>query len=107
MDGLNGGMGFFFAGFLVGIAVGATGVGGGSLMTPVLILFYGISPSLAVGTDLLYASISKSFGVALYRQRKSVDWGIVSWQALASVPAAFATLLLVQHLGQSASLDRL
>ncbi len=107
MDGLSGGIGFSLAGLLVGVAVGATGVGGGSLMTPVLILFYGISPALAVGTDLLYASISKSFGVLLYRNRKSVDWSIVGWQALGSVPAALATLLLLQHLGHTAALDRL
>ncbi|HWY24024.1 MAG TPA: sulfite exporter TauE/SafE family protein [Nevskia sp.] len=101
------GLGFSLAGLLVGVAVGATGVGGGSLMTPVLILFYGISPALAVGTDLLFASISKSFGVLLYRNRKSVDWSIVGWQALGSVPAALATLVLLQHLGQTAALDRL
>ncbi|MBV8062302.1 MAG: sulfite exporter TauE/SafE family protein [Nevskia sp.] len=101
------GFGFSLAGLLVGVAVGATGVGGGSLMTPVLILFYGISPALAVGTDLLYASISKSFGVLLYRKRNSVDWAIVGWQALGSVPAALLTLLLLQHLGHTAALDRL
>ena len=59
------GLGYSLAGLIVGIAVGATGVGGGSLMTPVLILFYGISPKLAVGTDLLYASISKSFNATM------------------------------------------
>lgn len=107
MDGLSGGIGFSCAGLLVGVAVGATGVGGGSLMTPVLILFYGISPALAVGTDLLYASISKSFGVLLYRKRNSVDWSIVGWQALGSVPASLATLVLLQHLGHTAALDRL
>ncbi|HZR37348.1 MAG TPA: sulfite exporter TauE/SafE family protein [Nevskia sp.] len=107
MTAMDYGLGFSLAGLLVGIAVGATGVGGGSLMTPVLILFYGISPALAVGTDLLYASISKSFGVLLYRNRKSVDWGIVGWQALGSVPASLLTLLLLQHLGHTATLDRL
>jgi uncharacterized membrane protein YfcA len=101
------GLGYSLAGLLVGIAVGATGVGGGSLMTPVLILFYGVSPALAVGTDLLYASISKSFGVLLYRNRNSVDWGIVGWQALGSVPASLLTLVLLQHLGHTAALDRL
>lgn len=107
MTVMDNGLGFSLAGLLVGVAVGATGVGGGSLMTPVLILFYGISPALAVGTDLLYASISKSFGVLLYRNRKSVDWGIVGWQALGSVPASLATLVLLQHLGHTAALDRL
>jgi uncharacterized protein len=101
------GIGFSLAGLFVGIAVGATGVGGGSLMTPVLILFYGISPALAVGTDLLYASISKSFGVLLYRRKGSVDWSIVGWQALGSVPASLLTLLLLQRLGPSPALNHL
>ncbi|MFI4980372.1 MAG: TSUP family transporter, partial [Nevskiales bacterium] len=105
--GLSGGIGFSAAGLLVGAAVGATGVGGGSLMTPVLILFYGISPALAVGTDLLYASLSKSFGVMLYRNHGSVDWRIVGWQAVGSVPAALATLAWLQHQGDAAALDRL
>lgn len=105
--GLSGGIGFSVAGLLVGAAVGATGVGGGSLMTPVLILFYGISPALAVGTDLLYASLSKSFGVMLYRNHGSVDWHIVGWQALGSVPAALATLAWLRHQGDAAALDRL
>ena len=107
MGAFDSGIGFSFAGLLVGLAVGATGVGGGSLMTPLLILFYGISPALAVGTDLLYASISKSFGVLLYRNRKSVDWSIVGWQALGSVPASLLTLVFLQHLGHTGGLDRL
>jgi uncharacterized protein len=73
----------------------------------VLILFYGISPSLAVGTDLLYASLSKSFGVLLYRNHGSVDWRIVGWQALGSVPASLLTLLWLRHFGSSAALDHL
>lgn len=101
------GFGFSLAGLLVGIAVGATGVGGGSLMTPVLILFYGISPALAVGTDLLYAAISKSFGVLLHRRNGSVDWKIVGWQALGSVPAALVTLVFLYRLGHSPALDHL
>lgn len=105
--GFNGGIGYSLAGLLVGVAVGATGVGGGSLMTPVLILFYGISPTLAVGTDLLYASLSKSFGVLLYRNHGSVDWRIVGWQALGSVPASLLTLLWLQHQADVAALDRL
>ena len=82
------GLGFALAGLVVGTAVGATGVGGGSLMTPILILFYGISPAVAVGTDLLYASISKAFGVALHGRRGTVDWKIVGWMSAGSVPAA-------------------
>jgi uncharacterized membrane protein YfcA len=100
-------LGFSLAGLLVGIAVGATGVGGGSLMTPVLIVFYGVSPALAVGTDLLYASISKAFGVALHGRNGSLDWRIVWRLALGSVPAAFLTLRMVSELGHTQTLDQL
>lgn len=100
------GLGFSLAGLLVGIAIGATGVGGGSLMTPILILFYGISPKLAVGTDLLYASISKSWGVVLHGRNGSMDWRIVGWLALGSVPASLAMLWFISSHGSSAELDR-
>ena len=77
-------------------------------MTPVLILFYGITPAMAVGTDLLYAhALSKSFGVLLYRRKGSVDWAIVGWQALGSVPASLLTLVLLHRLGVSHQLDNL
>lgn len=101
------GFGFSLAGLLVGIAVGATGVGGGSLMTPVLILFYGVSPALAVGTDLLYASISKAFGVVLHGRNGSVDWRIVGRLSLGSLPATLVTLLWLRSHGGDASLDHL
>lgn len=103
MDGL----GFSLAGLVVGTAVGATGVGGGSLMTPILILFYGISPAVAVGTDLLYASISKGFGVTLHGSRGTVDWKIVGWMALGSVPASLLTLLFLRNYETTRSLDHL
>lgn len=107
MDSLGNGLGFSIAGLIVGTAVGATGVGGGSLMTPILILFYGISPALAVGTDLLYASISKSFGVLLHGRNGSLDWAIVGWLSVGSVPAALLTLVMLDQIGSSAQLDRL
>ena len=66
------------AGFLVGVLVGMTGVGGGALMTPVLILLFGVAPHTAVGTDLLYACTTKVFGVWVHRSRDSVDWVVVS-----------------------------
>jgi uncharacterized membrane protein YfcA len=102
---LGGGWGFSVAGLLVGTAVGATGVGGGSLMTPILILFYNINPAIAVGTDLLYASISKSWGVWLHGQRGSLDWTIVKRLSLGSVPATLLTLWLLSTVGKSAALD--
>lgn len=103
MDGL----GFSLAGLVVGTAVGATGVGGGSLMTPILILFYGISPAVAVGTDLLYASISKAFGVTLHRSRGTVDWKLVGWLSAGSVPAALLTLWLMRGVESDVKLENL
>jgi len=100
-------LGYSVAGLVVGMAVGATGVGGGSLMTPILILFYGISPAIAVGTDLLYASISKAFAVTLHGKNGSVDWKIVGWLAVGSVPAALLTLLFIHYHGPGEQLDRL
>lgn len=101
------GLGFSLAGLFVGAAVGATGVGGGSLMTPILIVFYGISPAMAVGTDLLYASLSKAFGVTLHGKNGSVDWAIVAWLSAGSVPATLVTLYLLDGVGHTAGLDRL
>ena len=65
------------AGLLVGILVGATGVGGGALMTPLLVLLLGVAPHTAVGTDLLYASLTKLFGVGLHSAKGNVDWQVV------------------------------
>ena len=100
-------IGYSLAGLVVGIAVGATGVGGGSLMTPILILFYGISPAIAVGTDLLYAAISKAFAVTLHGKNGSVDWKIVGWLSIGSVPAALLTLLFIHLHGPGEQLDRM
>ena len=80
------------AGLLVGLVVGLTGVGGGALMTPVLVLLFGVAPHLAVGTDLLNASISKGFGTAMHAGERTVDWQVVRRLALGSLPAAALTL---------------
>jgi uncharacterized membrane protein YfcA len=90
VDGL-----YVLSGFLVGAIVGVTGVGGGSLMTPLLVLFFGIAPVTAVGTDLLFAAITKTGGAWAYARRGAVDWRIVSRLAMGSVPAAAATLVLL------------
>lgn len=84
-------LGYAAAGLLVGFIVGLTGVGGGSLMTPIL-LWFGISPSTAVGTDLLYAAITKAGGVTVHNKQNHVDWAITGWMAAGSVPAALVTL---------------
>ncbi|MFZ5699031.1 MAG: sulfite exporter TauE/SafE family protein [Pseudomonadota bacterium] len=93
--------GLTIAGLVVGFMVGATGVGGGSLMTPILILGFGVKPALAVGTDLLYACATKSFGVWLHRTRGTVNWRIVGLLALGSLPACLITLYAMQQMGES------
>ena len=85
------------SGFFVGLIVGMTGVGGGSLMTPIL-LWFGINPATAVGTDLLYAAITKSGGIFVHQKNKNIDWSITGWMTLGSVPAAALTLWLLSTL---------
>ncbi|OYY91171.1 MAG: hypothetical protein B7Y45_04045 [Sphingomonas sp. 28-66-16] len=84
---------YSLAGVLVGMLVGLTGVGGGSLMTPLLVLIFGFHPATAVGTDLLYASATKSVGTVVHGRHGSVDWRIVRRLASGSVPAALLTLV--------------
>jgi len=81
------------AGALVGMMVGATGVGGGAIMTPLLVLMLGVTPHTAVGTDLLYASITKMFGVGIHGAQGRVDWQVVRRLATGSLPAAISTLI--------------
>jgi uncharacterized membrane protein YfcA len=90
-------MGLIIAGLVVGFIVGMTGVGGGSLMTPIL-LWFGIPPSTAVGTDLLYAAITKSGGVYVHNKKKNINWTITGWLTLGSVPAALLTLWIIHNL---------
>ncbi len=92
-----GNAGFVVAGLVVGFIVGMTGVGGGSLMTPIL-LWFGINPATAVGTDLLYAAITKSGGVLVHKKNDNIDWKITGWMTLGSVPAAALTLLFLSTL---------
>lgn len=87
------------AGFAVGLLVGLTGVGGGSLMTPLLVLGFGVRPVTAVGTDLLYAAITKGGGSWVHHRRNNIDWRIASHLALGSVPGAGLTLLLLARPG--------
>jgi uncharacterized protein len=87
------------AGFFVGILVGLTGVGGGSLMTPLLVLLFGVEVPKAVGTDLLYAAMTKSVGSMVHGFRNTVDWRIVRRLASGSVPAAIVTLFFLKTLG--------
>jgi len=87
------------AGLLVGLIVGVTGVGGGALMTPLLVLIFQTPVTTAVGTDLLYASITKCFGTAVHQKHGTVDWQVVRRLATGSLPAAALTLLWMHSSG--------
>ena len=83
--------------FLVGLLIGQTGMGGGALMTPVLILLFGVHPATAVGIDLLYASVTKTIGTLVHGLSHTVNWRIVGLLASGSVPATALTLLVISH----------
>jgi uncharacterized membrane protein YfcA len=88
---------YILSGFVVGLLVGQTGVGGGSLMTPILVLLFGVHPATAVGTDLLYASATKSVGTLVHGLNHTVEWRIVRRLASGSVPATVLTLLVISY----------
>jgi len=87
---------YILAGSVVGLAIGITGVGGGSLMTPLLLLF-GFPPHIAIGTDLMYAGIAKSTGVYLHAKKGNVNWRIVGAMAAGSLPASLVTIWLLSQ----------
>jgi hypothetical protein len=90
---------YIVSGFAVGVLVGLTGVGGGSLMTPLLTLMFGVSPSVAVGTDLAFASITKGAGTLAHRSRGNVHWDIVKKLCFGALPAALAATLALKYFG--------
>jgi uncharacterized protein len=85
------------SGFAVGVIVGLTGVGGGALMTPLLVLLFGIHPATAVGTDLLHAAVTKAGGTYVHARHDRVDWRITGLLAAGSIPAAILTILGLRH----------
>ena len=87
------------AGLGVGIIVGLTGMGGGALMTPVLVLFFGIQPLAAVSSDLVASAVMKPVGSVVHLRRGTVHLKLVAWLCVGSVPAAFAGVLLARALG--------
>jgi uncharacterized membrane protein YfcA len=95
------------AGFLVGVLVGLTGVGGGSLMTPLLILVFGVAPQMAIGTDLLFASATKAVGACVHGARGSIDWLVLRRLSAGSLPAAALTLVLLRYFPPGARLQSL
>jgi uncharacterized protein len=90
---------YIVAGFAVGFLVGLTGVGGGSLMTPLLALLFGISPTVAVGTDLAFASLTKLAGTVAHRYNGNVQWHIVRLLCIGALPAALLAALSLKHFG--------
>ncbi|WP_151446085.1 sulfite exporter TauE/SafE family protein [Lacisediminimonas profundi] len=90
---------YIATGFAVGLLVGLTGVGGGSLMTPLLTLLFGINPSVAVGTDLAFASITKATGTVAHRFTNTVHWSIVKLLSIGALPAALVTTLGLSIIG--------
>jgi uncharacterized protein len=90
---------FVFAGFFVGLVVGLTGVGGGSLMTPILIFGFGVKPYLAIGTDLLFAAGTKFGGAAALARARKIDWPVVALLSAGSIPAALLTIGVLHTVG--------
>ena len=95
---------FILSGFAVGLIVGLTGVGGGSLMTPLLIFGFGIKPHMAIGTDLLFAAFTKMGGTVSLARRRLVPWRLVATLSMGSIPAALATLYVLHSLGPASPL---
>jgi uncharacterized membrane protein YfcA len=95
------------AGLIVGFVIGLTGMGGGALMTPVLVLIFGVQPLAAVSSDLVASLVMKPFGSAVHLRRRTVDWGLVRGLALGAVPAAFAGVLVIRLLGRGTDIQHL
>lgn len=93
------------AGALVGFTVGLTGMGGGALMTPMLILLFGVSPGTAVSSDLLTSLLMKPVGGTVHFRQGTVDWGLVRWLVIGSAPAAFAGVFVLRQLGHGAKVQ--
>src|SRR4029453_15703834 len=88
------------AGLGVGIVVGLTGMGGGALMTPILVLVFGVPPIAAVSSDLAASAVMKPFGGVVHARRGTVNWAMVGWLCAGSVPCAFLGVLLLRQLGE-------
>src|SRR5256714_4751708 len=89
---------FSLVGLLIGFLVGLTGMGGGSLLAPIMILVFGIPPVWAVGTDIAYSTVTKAVGSVVHIRQKNVNFKIALWLACGSVPATFLSVTLVQFI---------
>lgn len=94
-------------GLAVGFVVGLTGMGGGALMTPMLVFFFGVNPLAAVSSDLVTSALMKPFGGAVHLRRGTVNLKLVGWLVIGSVPSAFAGVLLLRFLGTESGVDRI
>ena len=93
------------AGLIVGVVVGLTGMGGGALMTPILVLLFKVEPLTAVSSDLVAALVMKPVGAGVHMRRGTVNWSLVKWLMLGSVPSAFLGVLLLRALGNDAAIQ--
>ncbi len=91
------------SGLIIGAIIGLTGVGGGSLMTPLLIMGFGVNPAIAVGTDLLFAAATKLGGTVRLARERLIAWRAVGLLSVGSLPAALLTMAVLQHLGPSST----
>src|SRR5712691_8100939 len=89
---------FSLVGLLIGFLVGLTGMGGGSLLAPIMILVFGIPPVWAVGTDIAYSTVTKAVGSVVHIRQKNVNFKIALWLGCGSVPATFLSVTLVQYI---------
>lgn len=94
-----------FAGLLIGVIVGMTGMGGGALMTPVLVLFFGIPPLSAVSNDLVVSAVTKPVGGAVHLRRGTVNVSLVKWLSIGSVPSAFAGVFIARAFGSGPTME--
>jgi uncharacterized membrane protein YfcA len=97
--------GLVLGGLAVGVIVGLTGMGGGALMTPMLVFFFGVNPLAAVSSDLVTSAVMKPFGGFVHAVRRTVNWHLVGWLALGSVPSGFAGVFLLRALGGEGGVD--
>jgi hypothetical protein len=93
------------ASVIVGFTVGLTGMGGGALMTPILLIFFGVNPTAAVSSDLVAAMVMKPVGGGVHIRRKTVRWELVRWLCIGSIPAAFGGVLLLHATGDSEAVE--
>lgn len=100
-------LGIVLAGAVVGFTVGLTGMGGGALMTPILLIFFGVSPTAAVSSDLVAAMVMKPVGGGVHIRRKTVRWPLVAWLCAGSIPMAFAGVFILNALGDNEAVEEI